>query len=104
RRLQLNQTASHGVCHSLSSADDIHLGEDGFHVRFHCAFTNKEGRADLLVAVCSDTAASNFITVWPSTQTQLIDSLPARQRFALRSIAPIPPTPLSPWAYAHNES
>ena len=49
--LQLNQAAARGACDSLRSADDIHLGEDRFHVRFHRAFTNKERRADFFVAL-----------------------------------------------------
>jgi hypothetical protein len=49
-RLQLNQSAARCSSDSFGSADDIHLRKDRFHVRFHSALTNKEGRADLLVA------------------------------------------------------
>src|SRR5206468_12160890 len=48
--LKLNQTATCCVGHSFSPADNVHLGEDGFHVRLHGALTNKESRADLFVA------------------------------------------------------
>src|ERR1700736_4219546 len=48
--LQLNQPTPCRVSDGFGPADDIHLSEDAFHVRLHCALTNKEGGADLLVA------------------------------------------------------
>ena len=48
--LQLNQAASRGVGDGFGAADDIHLGEDCLHMRFHSALTNKKGGADLFVA------------------------------------------------------
>src|SRR5881296_3598028 len=50
-RLQLNQAASRGGGNGFGAADDIHLGEDRLHMRFHSAFTDKEGGADLFVAL-----------------------------------------------------
>ena len=48
--LQLNQAASCGAGDGFSAAHDVHLREDGFHVRFHSALTYKEGRTNLFVA------------------------------------------------------
>lgn len=48
--LQLNQTAPCGAGDGFSTADDVHLGEDAFHVRLHCALTNEKRRAYLLIA------------------------------------------------------
>src|SRR5438034_8717512 len=48
-QLQLNQAATCRVSDRFCSANDVHLSEDGFDVRFHCALTNKESRADLLI-------------------------------------------------------
>src|SRR6266550_2051701 len=50
KRLQLNQAAVRGVCHSFGAAIDIELGEDAFHMRFHRPAANKERRTDLFVA------------------------------------------------------
>src|SRR5436309_10203871 len=50
-RLQLNQASSRGVGDGFGAADDIHLGEDRLHMRFHSAFTDKKGGADLFVAL-----------------------------------------------------
>src|SRR6266700_4681494 len=49
--LQLNQSAARGAGDSLGSTDHVHLREDGFYVRFHCAFTDKESGADFFVAL-----------------------------------------------------
>ena len=49
-RLQLNQAAAGSIRDRFSPADDVELGENAFHVRLHCALTNKEGGTDLLVA------------------------------------------------------
>jgi hypothetical protein len=43
----LNQAAARSVRDRFGSADDIHLGEDGFHMRLHGAFTKKESRTIL---------------------------------------------------------
>ena len=40
-RLQLNESAASGVGHGLGAADDVHLVEDGFYVRFDCALANE---------------------------------------------------------------
>jgi hypothetical protein len=48
--LQLDQTAPGSVRHGFRAANDIHLGEDRFHVRFHGAFADEQRGADLLVA------------------------------------------------------
>ena len=48
--LQLDQTAPGSVRHGFGAANDIHLGEDRFHVRFHGAFADEQRGADLLVA------------------------------------------------------
>src|SRR5437773_737759 len=48
--LQLNQATARGARHSFCPTDDIHLGEDRLHMRFHSAFTDKEGGTDLFVA------------------------------------------------------
>ena len=57
RRLRLSvvlyallHCASSGVSDGFGSADDVHLGEDAFHMRLDGALTNKESRADLFVA------------------------------------------------------
>jgi hypothetical protein len=39
--LQLDKAAPGSACHGFGSADDIHLGEDRFHVRFHGAFADE---------------------------------------------------------------
>jgi len=39
--LQLDQATPGGTRHSLRAADNIHLGEDRFYVRFHRAFADK---------------------------------------------------------------
>jgi hypothetical protein len=39
--LQLDKAAPGSACHGFGSADDIHLSEDRFHVRFHGAFANE---------------------------------------------------------------
>src|SRR5207237_7737419 len=49
--LKLNQAATCCVGHRFGPADNIHLGEDAFHMRLHCALTNKEDGADLLIAL-----------------------------------------------------
>jgi hypothetical protein len=43
KHLKLDESAPRGVGHGLGPADDVHFGEDCFHVRLHGAFTNKEG-------------------------------------------------------------
>src|SRR5438132_1840990 len=48
--LKLNQAPPRRVSNGLCAADDIHLGENTFHMRLDGALTNKEGRADLFVA------------------------------------------------------
>ena len=40
---QLNQAATCCVGHRFGAADDVHLSEDRFYVRFHRALTNEEG-------------------------------------------------------------
>jgi hypothetical protein len=42
KALQLNKAAARRISDSFGPANDIHLGEDAFHVRFHRAFTDKE--------------------------------------------------------------
>jgi hypothetical protein len=39
--LQMNQAASGSACHGFGAADDIHLREDRFYVRFHRAFADE---------------------------------------------------------------
>ena len=39
--LQMNQAAPGSACHRFGAADDIHLGEDRFYVRFHRAFADE---------------------------------------------------------------
>ncbi len=39
--LQLDQAAAGSACHGFGAADDIHLGEDRFYVRFHRAFADE---------------------------------------------------------------
>jgi hypothetical protein len=39
--LQLDQAAAGGTGHGFGAADDIHLGEDRFYVRFHGAFADE---------------------------------------------------------------
>ena len=39
--LQMNQAAPGSACHGFGAADDIHLGEDRFYVRFHRAFADE---------------------------------------------------------------
>src|SRR6267142_2731145 len=51
RFLQLNQPASRSIGDRFGSTDDVELGKNAFHVRLHGAFTNKESRANLLVAL-----------------------------------------------------
>ena len=48
--LQLNQAAACGTGDGFGAADDVHLGEDGFHVGLHCAFADKQRRANFLIA------------------------------------------------------
>src|SRR5438034_4326349 len=50
-RLQLNQATARRARNGFGAADDIHLSEDRLHTRFHSAFTDKEGGADLFVAL-----------------------------------------------------
>jgi len=50
-RLQLNQATTRRARNGFGAADDIHLGEDRLHMRFHGAFTDKESGADLFVAL-----------------------------------------------------
>src|SRR2546421_2969454 len=50
-RLQLNQATARRARNSFCPTDDIHLGEDCLHMRFHSAFTDKKGGADLFVAL-----------------------------------------------------
>ena len=49
-KLKLNQAAAGGSSDGFGPADDVHLSEDGFDVRLHCAFADEKRRADLLVA------------------------------------------------------
>src|SRR5437773_6216618 len=49
--LQLNQATARRARNGFGAADDIHLGEDRLHMRFHSAFTDKKGGADLFVAL-----------------------------------------------------
>jgi hypothetical protein len=39
--LQLNQAAARSAGHCFGAADDVHFGEDCFHVRLHSAFADK---------------------------------------------------------------
>ena len=48
--LQLDQAAPGSAGHGFGAADDVHLGEDRFHVRFHGAFADEQCGADFLVA------------------------------------------------------
>ena len=48
--LQLNQSTARGAGHSFCPTNNIHFGEDRLHMRFHSAFTDKKGGADLFVA------------------------------------------------------
>ena len=41
--LQSNQAATGRFCNSFCTAEDVHLGENGFPVRLDGTFTNKEG-------------------------------------------------------------
>src|SRR5438046_10109534 len=49
--LQLNQATARRARNGFGAADDIHLGEDRLHMRFHSAFTDKKGGADPFVAL-----------------------------------------------------
>src|SRR5436190_8278630 len=60
KRLKLNQAAARGIRHGFGAADDVHLREDGFHVRLHGAFTDKESRADLFVAFAASHQLEDF--------------------------------------------
>jgi hypothetical protein len=40
-QLQLNQAPASGGGDGFSTADDVHLGEDRFYMRFHCAFADE---------------------------------------------------------------
>src|SRR5439155_26208821 len=72
--LQLNQSTARGARNSFCPTDDIHLGEDRLHMRFHSAFADKKGGADLLVALSL------------SQQFEYVD-LTSAQRFAADALS-----------------
>src|SRR5262249_46592759 len=49
-RLQLNQAAARGIGDGFGAANDVHLGEDRFYVRFHRTLADEERSTDFLVA------------------------------------------------------
>src|SRR2546430_8796285 len=71
--LQLNQATARGARNSFCPTDDIHLGEDRLHMRFHSAFADKKGGADLFVAL-SLSHQLNYIDL-TSTQRFAADAL-----------------------------